>query len=152
MIFVFLKLFSMEEVIERYRNHVKDVQTENSATVEDVQHLRQETESMGNKIKVLELAKRKLLGEGLGSSTVEELQDIEHQLERSLRIIRARKMQVYNEQIHELRSKEKLLASQNAILNGKCLVHNKEEIEERRANFQTINREGSSDVETRLFI
>ncbi|XP_076905272.1 MADS-box protein SOC1-like isoform X3 [Bidens hawaiensis] len=98
---------SMEETIERYRNQVKEVQTENSATVEDVQlqNLRQEAEIMGNKIKVLELSKRKLLGEGLGSSTIEELQELEHQLERSLCIIRARKMHDYSEQIEELRAK-----------------------------------------------
>ncbi|XP_022021747.1 MADS-box protein SOC1 isoform X1 [Helianthus annuus] len=145
---------SMEEVINRYRNHVKDVQTENSVTEEDVQwqHLRQETESMGNKIKVLELAKRKLLGQGLGSSTIEELQEIEHQLEKSICTIRARKMQVYNEQVEELRAKEKLLASQNAMLSGKCLARTKEMIEERRANFQTMNNGESSDVETGLFI
>ncbi|XP_022021749.1 MADS-box protein SOC1 isoform X3 [Helianthus annuus] len=131
---------SMEEVINRYRNHVKDVQTENSVTEEDVQwqHLRQETESMGNKIKVLELAKRKLLGQGLGSSTIEELQEIEHQLEKSICTIRARKMQVYNEQVEELRAK--------------CLARTKEMIEERRANFQTMNNGESSDVETGLFI
>ncbi|XP_076905270.1 MADS-box protein SOC1-like isoform X2 [Bidens hawaiensis] len=143
---------SMEETIERYRNQVKEVQTENSATVEDVQNLRQEAEIMGNKIKVLELSKRKLLGEGLGSSTIEELQELEHQLERSLCIIRARKMHDYSEQIEELRAKEKLLASQNAMLNGKCLVQTKETTDERRANFQTLNFGESSDVDTGLFI
>ncbi|XP_076893898.1 MADS-box protein SOC1-like [Bidens hawaiensis] len=148
---------SMEETIERYRNQVKQFQTENSAIIEDLQlqHLRQEAEIMGNKIKVLELAKRKLLGEGLGSSTIEELQELEHQLERSVCIIRARKMQVYSEQIEELRAKEKLLASRNAMLNGKCLVQTKETIDERtqqRANFQTLNFGEGSDVDTGLFI
>ena len=35
---------------------------------------------------------RKLLGEGLGTSTIDELVQIEQQLERSVRIIRARKV------------------------------------------------------------
>ncbi|MFS8027193.1 putative transcription factor, K-box [Helianthus anomalus] len=111
----------MEETIERYRNHVKDVQPENSSSVEDAQwqHLKDETASMAKKIELLELAKRKFLGEGLGSSTIEELLQIEQQLERSVSIIRARKMQVYNEQIEELQAKEKLLACQNAMLTGK---------------------------------
>ncbi|KAK9065472.1 hypothetical protein SSX86_014873 [Deinandra increscens subsp. villosa] len=159
---------SMEEAIERYRNHIKEVQTENS-TIFEFQHLKQETASMGKKIEVLELAKRKLLGEGLGSSTIEELQEIEHHLERSIRIIRARKMQIYNEQVEELQAKEILLASQHAMLNGKvirlyifinktfeslfqCHIQTKEKIEERSANLQ-ISAEGeSSDVETELFI
>lgn len=29
--------FSMDDTIERYRNHVKEVQTENSSSVEDAQ-------------------------------------------------------------------------------------------------------------------
>ncbi|KAI3731908.1 hypothetical protein L1987_63100 [Smallanthus sonchifolius] len=147
---------SMEGTIERYKNHVKEVQTKSSTSVEDVQHLKQETASMEKKIEVLELSKRKLLGEGLGSSSIEELQEIENQLERSICIIRARKMQVYNEQIEELRAKgkfqEKLLATQTAMLNGKCLVQTEEMIEERRANLQTANFEENSDVETELFI
>ncbi|XP_076950280.1 MADS-box protein SOC1-like [Bidens hawaiensis] len=142
---------SMEETIERYRNHVKEVQTENSSSVEDAQwqHLKDETASMAKKIESLELAKRKLLGEGLGSSTIEELLQIEQQLERSVSIIRARKMQVYNEQIEELQAKEKLLAYQNAMLNGKCLGQTKEQME---ANLPTADCGENSDVETELFI
>lgn len=35
---------------------------------------------------------RKLLGEGLGSCSIEELQQVEHQLEKSVTKIRARKV------------------------------------------------------------
>ncbi|KAI3764489.1 hypothetical protein L2E82_14498 [Cichorium intybus] len=145
---------SMEETIERYRNHVKEVQTENSSSVEDAQwqHLKHETASMAKKIEVLEIAKRKLLGECLGSSTIDELQQLEQQLEKSVCIIRARKMQVYNEQIEELQAKEKMLASQNAMLNAKCLVNTVEQMEEQRANLQMPECGESSDVETELFI
>ncbi|KAJ0435130.1 hypothetical protein HanIR_Chr17g0889881 [Helianthus annuus] len=38
------------------------------------------------------------------------------------------------------------------MLSGKCLARTKEMIEERRANFQTMNNGESSDVETGLFI
>ncbi|XP_076886438.1 MADS-box protein SOC1-like isoform X2 [Bidens hawaiensis] len=109
---------SMKETIERYRSQVKDTQTDTSS-VEDVQHLKNETALMAKKVELLEVAKRKLLGEGLGSSTIEDLVRIEQQLERSVRIIRARKMQVYNEQIEQLKAKEKLLADENAILTEK---------------------------------
>ncbi|KAK1425228.1 hypothetical protein QVD17_20575 [Tagetes erecta] len=146
---------SMEETIERYRNHVKESQSDNSSSIEDAQcqHLKGETASMAKKIEILEITKRKLLGEGLGSSTIDELIQIEQQLERSVSIIRARKMEVYNEQIKELQEKEKLLlASQNAMLNGKCLGQTKETVEEPRANLQTADYGESSDVETELFI
>ncbi|XP_071735958.1 MADS-box protein SOC1-like isoform X2 [Rutidosis leptorrhynchoides] len=131
---------SMEETIQRYKNHVKDVQTDNSSCVEDSQwqHLKDETESMAKKIEALELAKRKLLGEGLGSSTFEELQEIEHMLQRSACIIRARKMQLYTEQIEELKAK--------------CIIQTKENIERQGAIVQIAECEEISDVETELFI
>nr|XP_043624182.1 MADS-box protein SOC1-like [Erigeron canadensis] len=146
---------SMEDTIERYRNHVKEVQTDNSSSVDEDaqwQQLRNETESMAKKIEALELAKRKLLGEGMGLSSIEELQEIEQQLERSVGIIRARKMQVYSEQIEELQAKEKMLASQNALLNVKRLVRTKKTPEEQPTNFQNAEYGETSDVETELFI
>ncbi|KAL8268548.1 hypothetical protein R6Q59_002346 [Mikania micrantha] len=146
---------SMDETIERYKNHVKEAQTDNSSSIEDAQwqHLKDETASMAKKIEILEVAKRKLLGEGLGSSTIEELQQIEQQLERSVAIIRARKMQVYNEQIKELQAKAKLVASQNALLNGKCLIQIKEKTGEPISTLQITRDHGeTSDVETDLFI
>ncbi|XP_071707058.1 MADS-box protein SOC1-like [Rutidosis leptorrhynchoides] len=145
---------SMEETIERYRNQVKEVQTDNSSSVENAQwqQLRDEIASMAKKIEDIELAKRELLGEGLESCTLEELQEIEQQLERSVCIIRARKMQVYKEQIEELKAKEKLLVSQNAMLNVECIIQTKEKIEERVASVQITEYGDSSDVETELFI
>ncbi|KHN29419.1 MADS-box protein SOC1 [Glycine soja] len=59
---------------------------------------------------------RKLLGEGLGSCSLEELQQIEQQLERSVSSVRARKNQVYKEQIDQLKEKERALYAENARL------------------------------------
>ncbi|KAL4562760.1 hypothetical protein LXL04_026790 [Taraxacum kok-saghyz] len=143
---------SMQETIERYRSHVKDIQADNSSSVEDVQHLKQETATMAKKVELLEVAKRKLLGEGLGSSTVDEIVQVEQQLERSVRIIRARKMQVYNEQIEQLQAKEKMLAAENATLTEKCLIHTDQGTEEIRPDLRVVDNGENSDVETELFI
>ncbi|XP_024996532.1 MADS-box protein SOC1-like isoform X2 [Cynara cardunculus var. scolymus] len=144
---------SMKETIERYRSHVKEIRTQNSPCPEDVQHLRQLATGMAKQIELLEVTKRKLLGEGLGSTTIEELLHIEQQLERSVCIIRARKMQVYYEQIQQLHAKEQTLASENATLNEKCHFVNEQGSKERGANFVvTENEDTISDVETDLFI
>ncbi|KAJ9556361.1 hypothetical protein OSB04_010975 [Centaurea solstitialis] len=144
---------SMKETIERYRSHVKELRTQDSPCPEDVQHLRQLATGMAKQIELLEVTKRKLLGEGLGSTTIEELLQIEQQLERSVCIIRARKMQVYYEQIEQLHAKEQTLASENAILNEKYQLQSVEGSEEREANFVvTENEDATSDVETELFI
>lgn len=87
-----------------------------------LQHLKHEAANMAKKIELLEISKRfksyliyidislsselenpfwilnlewlrKLLGEGLGSCSLEELQQIEQQLERSVSSIRARKVE-----------------------------------------------------------
>ncbi|KAK9056220.1 hypothetical protein SSX86_027310 [Deinandra increscens subsp. villosa] len=142
---------SMKDTIERYRNQVKDAQTDTSS-VEDVQHLKNETAIMAKKVECLEVAKRKLLGESLGSSSIEELVRIEQQLERSVRIIRARKMQVYNEQIEQLQAKEKLLAEENAILTEKCEIQKDQATEEVRGDLLLLENGENSDVETELFM
>ncbi|TKY63809.1 MADS-box protein SOC1 [Spatholobus suberectus] len=111
---------SMQETIERYRRHTKNDTPATLRSVEqNMQHMRQEAASMMKKIDLLEASKRKFLGEGLGACSIEELQRIEQQLERSLSNIRARKTQVFKEQIEQLKEKEKALLDENARLSEK---------------------------------
>ncbi|EOX96138.1 AGAMOUS-like 20 isoform 4, partial [Theobroma cacao] len=105
---------SMQETIERYNRHTKDTRTKPSE--QNMQLLKTEAANMVKKIELLEVSRRKLLGEGLGSCTLEELLQIEQQLERSVSSIRARKAQVFKEQIEQLKEKEKVLAAENARL------------------------------------
>ncbi|KAB5527018.1 hypothetical protein DKX38_020865 [Salix brachista] len=110
---------------------------------------------MIKKIEHLEVSKRKLLGECLGSCTIEELQQIEQQLERSVSTIRARKNQVFKEQIEQLKQKEKLLIAENARLSDECGAESWPVSREQRDNLsREEQRESSSisDVETELFI
>ncbi|KAM7472139.1 hypothetical protein LguiA_010322 [Lonicera macranthoides] len=167
---------SLQETIERYRKHKKNVQNDNTPLVQDMQaqrvevtvlskHLEHETASMVKKIETLEIAKRKLLGEGLGTCTIEELQRIEQQLERSVCTIRARKMQVFKEHIQQLKEKEKILIAENAAL---CEKYEGESVPERNEERENVDVGGggggggggdgdtesseNSDVETELFI
>ncbi|XP_028068625.1 MADS-box protein SOC1-like isoform X8 [Camellia sinensis] len=110
------KLLSTQETIQRYQRHTKAVQTDNSSVEENMQHLKHEAADMANQIELLEVAKRKLLGEDLGSCTMEELQQIEQQLERSVSRVRAKKMEAFMEQIDQLKEKEKVLTAENAKL------------------------------------
>ncbi|XP_027339465.1 MADS-box protein SOC1-like isoform X5 [Abrus precatorius] len=98
---------SMQETIERYRRHNRSAQTIHRSDEQNMQqHLKQETANLMKKIELLEASKRKLLGEGLGSCSLEELQQIEEQLERSVSSVRARKNQVYKDQIEQLKEKD----------------------------------------------
>nr|AQM52282.1 SOC1 [Monotropa hypopitys] len=143
---------SMQETIQHYQRRIKEVQIDRTLVEQNMQHLKYEAADMSKKIEHLEVAKRKLLGEGLGSCTFEELVHIEQQLERSASTIRARKMEVFKEQIEKLKEKEKALLAENAMLCEKHGLHQwKESNQEGRHKPSTESNE-NSDVETELFI
>lgn len=147
---------SMQEIIGRYRRHTADRQAENPSVEqeEDLQNLLHETEYLAKKIDFLEASKRKLLGEDLGSCGLEELQHIEQQLERSVSIIRARKMEVYTEQIERLKNKESILTAENAMLREKYKSLEPEQVVNEGKEKDGLCGESSekSDVETELYI
>ncbi|KAK7852544.1 mads-box protein soc1 [Quercus suber] len=126
------------ETIERYRRHTKDAQTNNKSIEQNMQHLKHEAATMMKKIEHLEVSKRRLLGEGLGTCSLEELQQIEEQLERSVSSIRARKAQVFKEQIEQLKEK--------------CGIQPQQGSNEPREIIPYEESSPSSDVETELFI
>ncbi|XP_027159621.1 MADS-box protein SOC1 isoform X2 [Coffea eugenioides] len=129
---------SMKEIIERYQKHAKDVRANNPSAEQNMQQLKQETASMVKKIELLEASKRKLLGEGLVSCTVEELQQLERQLERSVNCIRARK--------------EKVLEAENDKLLEKCGAEPPQTSKENTEIVPCTESSEVSDVETGLFI
>ncbi|KAK9273117.1 hypothetical protein L1049_017924 [Liquidambar formosana] len=143
---------SMQETIERYQRHRKDVETDNKTIEQNMQHLKREAESMVKKIELLEVSKRKLLGEGLASCTYEELQQIEQQLERSVVSVRARKYQAFKEQVEQLQEKGKMLAAENAILCEKCGIQPRQGSNEQRQTLPCTENSEISEVETELFI
>lgn len=84
---------SMNKTIERYQKRAKDNGLTHKIFVEEDMHVvKEESHSMVKKIELLEANKRKLLGDGLEPCSVDELQQLENQLDRSLARIRARKV------------------------------------------------------------
>ncbi|XP_059456278.1 MADS-box protein SOC1 [Corylus avellana] len=143
---------SMQETIDRYRRHTKDTQSNNKSVEQNMQHLKHEAANMMKKIELLEVSKRRLLGEGLGSCSIEELQEIEQQLEGSVSKIRARKTQVFKEQIEQLKEKEKALEAENTRLCEKFGVQPQQGLNEQREILPYEESSPSSEVETELFI
>lgn len=106
----------MQGTIERYQRFTKDAKTNDKSMEESVQHLKHETADLMKKIETLEASKRRLLGEGLTSYSLEELQQLEQQLERSVSKVRTQKNHVFNEQIRMLKEKEKTLVAEHTRL------------------------------------
>ncbi|XP_022874213.1 MADS-box protein AGL42-like isoform X2 [Olea europaea var. sylvestris] len=130
---------NMENTIEKYLEHAKEKETTtNNTEVRHVQHLKNEEAFMTKKIELLESSKRKLLGQGLGTCSVEELQDIDSQLEKSLKNIRARKAELYKEDIEKLKAK--------------CGIKPNQTQEKQKENASCSQSTVSLDVATDLFI
>ncbi|CAI8607334.1 unnamed protein product [Vicia faba] len=150
---------SILETIDRYRSHSQVNNTPTtSESAENTQHLKEEAENMMKKIDLLETSKRKLLGEDLGTCSINELQKIEQQLEKSITKIRAKKALVFREQIHQLKEKENALVAENVRLSemyGSYSSHQAKKNEKENIGEGEGNADQSSpnsDVETELFI
>ncbi|XP_059298810.1 MADS-box protein AGL42-like isoform X3 [Lycium ferocissimum] len=99
---------SMQKTVDRYREYAKETLKNNNAfeVEQRMKQLKEEAANMAKKIEILEISKRKLMGQGIGSCSMNELQEIDNRLERSLKNIRMRK--------------GKLLLEENARLSEKC--------------------------------
>ncbi|KAK2664696.1 hypothetical protein Ddye_003270 [Dipteronia dyeriana] len=139
---------SMNKTIESYQRRAKDNGISNKILVEeDMQNVKEDSFTMGKKIELLEVTKRKLLGEGLEPCSIDELNQLENQLDRSLSRIRARKNQLFREQIEKLKEKEKILLQENTKLRQKYGMPPRQQSQE-----QEEVRAQNMDVETELFI
>ncbi|XP_062120547.1 MADS-box protein AGL42-like [Humulus lupulus] len=149
----------MQEIIERYRKHAKNQEQTNKMDDERyMQQLKLETADMERKIELLEVSKRKFLGLDVASCSHEEILNIEGRLEQSLRSIRARKDQLFQEQIEKLRAKERLLLQENIQLREKNIagenllrepiVKEKEVV----TYWSQSSNSTNTEVETELFI
>ncbi|RZC58453.1 hypothetical protein C5167_005745 [Papaver somniferum] len=111
----------MDAILERY---------ERQCCVEE-ELVGTDQESQGNwslehaklkaKVEVLQRTQRHMMGEDLESFNVKELQNLEHQLDTSLKHIRSKKNQLLYASISELQRKEKALQEQNTILGKKVI-------------------------------
>nr|GMD59298.1 polygalacturonate 4-alpha-galacturonosyltransferase-like [Ipomoea batatas] len=137
-----------------------NARAENPSPVEGqhIEQLQQEIQVMKQKIDCLEASKRRLLGLGLGSSTFEEVELIEQHVQRSVNIIRARKMKIFKDSIEQLEEKGKVLTAENAMLWEKYnglephKVSKEEDDESHDSTLYVNGGDEKSDVETELFI
>ncbi|XP_042055661.1 agamous-like MADS-box protein AGL19 isoform X2 [Salvia splendens] len=111
----------INKTIERY---MANAAISSGSNMEENLKLRtddQSSDDLLKKMEFLEEYKRRLLGEGLDSCSTEELDQLEQQLEHSLRRIRATKYQtkLLNEQIDQLKEQGKKLTRENAELRKK---------------------------------
>ncbi|KAK6274822.1 hypothetical protein POUND7_004531 [Theobroma cacao] len=140
----------MNKTIERYQKREKDYGICSKAALEEnMPNVKEDAHSMAKKIELLEDSKRKLLGNGLEPCSFNDLQLLESQLERSLSRIRARKNQLFWEQIEKLKGEERRLGEENAKLREQCGMQPRQSPTSQTDELHHVQ---SMEVETELFI
>ncbi|AED96140.2 AGAMOUS-like 71 [Arabidopsis thaliana] len=151
----------MEKIIDRYGKFSNAFYVAERPQVERyLQELKMEIDRMVKKIDLLEVHHRKLLGQGLDSCSVTELQEIDTQIEKSLRIVRSRKAELYADQLKKLKEKERellnerkrLLEEQNRERLMRPVVPATLQICDKGNTEGGHRTKHSSEVETDLFI
>ncbi|KAK8307267.1 hypothetical protein V6Z11_D03G182200 [Gossypium hirsutum] len=138
---------SMSKTIERYEKREKDntgINNKLAAVDQNTQNVKEDAQSMAKKIELLENSKQKLLGNGLEPCSLNELNQLETNLERSLSRIRERKNLLFRQQIEKLKQEEKRLEEENANLRQTCGM--------KPSPWSTSTEEETMEVETELFI
>nr|BBC77271.1 MADS-box transcription factor [Habenaria radiata] len=109
---------SMMKTLERYQKCSYNA-SESMIPSKETQNSYQEYLKLKAKVEYLQRSQRNLLGEDLGQLTIKELEQLEHQLEMSLRQIRQTKTQFMLDQLSELNRKEQVLQEANRTLRMK---------------------------------
>ncbi|XVF03159.1 hypothetical protein REPUB_Repub04eG0236800 [Reevesia pubescens] len=117
-LYEFCSSSSMAKTLERYQRCTYEV-LEPGQTEIDTQNNYQEYLKLKAKVEVLQRSQRHFLGEDLEDLGTKELEQLEHQLDFSLKNIRSTKMQFMFDQLSDLHTKEEILLETNRHLRSK---------------------------------
>ncbi|XP_052179788.1 agamous-like MADS-box protein MADS2 [Diospyros lotus] len=118
-LFEFCSSSSMPKTLERYRKCSYGSLDPSQPLNENQQNSYHEYLRLKTRVEILQRSQRNLLGDDLAPLSTKELEQLEHQLETSLKQIRSKKTQFMLDQLAELQRREQMLAEANKALRRK---------------------------------
>ncbi|KAM0843715.1 hypothetical protein ACQ4PT_057522 [Festuca glaucescens] len=116
---------SMDKILERYERYSYAEKALISAESESEGNWCHEYRKLKAKIETIQKCHKHLMGEDLDCLNLKELQQLEQQLESSLKHIRSRKSHLMMESISELQKKERSLQEENKALQKELVERQK---------------------------
>ncbi|CAG7862190.1 hypothetical protein BRARA_I02103 [Brassica rapa] len=108
----------MAKTIEKYRKHSYETMDPNQSA-KDLQEKYQDYLKLKSRVEILQHSQRHLLGEEIAGMGVNELEQLERQVDASLRQIRSTKARFMLDQLSDLKTKEEMLLETNRDLKRK---------------------------------
>ncbi|KAE8683013.1 Agamous-like MADS-box protein AGL3 [Hibiscus syriacus] len=117
-LYEFCSTSSIAKLLEKYNSCTYGALESGQSEIDTLSKY-QEYLKLKENFEVLQHSQRHFLGENLGDLGTKELEQVEHQLDFSLKEIRYRKMQMMIDQLSELQTKEEALLETNRNLRRK---------------------------------